>query len=244
VLGAAQGVAEVVPVSSSAHLALLPWLLDWPEPADRTTFAAGLHAGSCAGIAWALRDDVRRLRRTEICVLAAATAPAAVAGLLAGDVVEARLGTRPQLAWLLAAAGVLLWLADRSPQEHGVRGRDAAVAAVAQITALAPGVSRSGATLTALRLLRVERASAQRFALLMSLPITAGAAALSLLRADRTDLRALGGPLAAGIPAAAATAAMSTRGQARRAAVPVTAAALYRLGLAVVVAARHVKEQS
>jgi undecaprenyl-diphosphatase len=243
VLGAAQGIAEVIPVSSSAHLALLPWLLDWDEPSDRTTLAAGLHAGSCVGIAWALRDALRELSAPEIGVLAAASVPAAVAGLLAGEVVEARLGTRPQLALLLATAGVVLWLADRSPQEHGVRGRDAAAAAVAQVAALAPGVSRSGATLSALRLLRVERASAERFTLLMSLPITAGAAALSLLRAERADLRALARPLAAGIPAAAASAAMSTRGQARRAAVPVTAAALYRLGLAAVVAARHLKEK-
>ncbi|MDT7550952.1 MAG: undecaprenyl-diphosphatase, partial [Actinomycetota bacterium] len=94
-LGAAQGIAEVIPVSSSAHLALLPWLLDWDEPSDRTTLAAGLHAGSCLGIAWALRDALRELSAPEICVLAAASVPAAVAGLLAGEVVEARLGTRP-----------------------------------------------------------------------------------------------------------------------------------------------------
>ena len=62
VLGAVQGVAEVVPVSSSAQLALLPWLLGWDEAPDRTTFAAALHAGSCAGIAWALRDEIRQLR--------------------------------------------------------------------------------------------------------------------------------------------------------------------------------------
>lgn len=243
-LGAAQGVAEVVPVSSSAQLALLPWLLGWEEPADRTAFAAGLHAGSCGGIAWALRRDLRSLSSSELGVLAAASLPAALAGLVGGRLVEERLGTRPQLAWLLAGAGVVLWLADRSPQEHGVRGRDAAAAAIAQIAALAPGVSRSGATLSALRLLRVERASAERFTLLLSLPITAGAAGLSLIRADRRHLRRLAAPLAAGVPAAAIAAAMSTRGQSRRGGVPITAAALYRLGLAAVVAARHVREKS
>jgi undecaprenyl-diphosphatase len=220
-------------------VALLPWLLGWPGPNDRTTFAAGLHAGSCAGIAWAIRDDITGLIRTELVVLAAASVPAAVVGLLGGDVVETRLGGRGRLAALLAGAGVLMWAADRSPQEHGVRGRDAAVASLAQVCALAPGVSRSGATLTALRLCRVERASAQRFTLLMSLPITAGAAGLSLLRGTR-DGRAL----AAGIPAAAVAAAMSTTGQARRGAVPVGAAAIYRLALAAVVAVRHRKESS
>jgi undecaprenyl-diphosphatase len=184
------------------------------------------------------------LSTTELGVLAIASVPAAVAGLVAGGLVEERLGTRPQLAALLAGAGVVLWLADRCPEEHGVRGRDAAAAAVAQVAALAPGVSRSGATLSALRVLRVERASAERFTLLMSLPITAGAAALSLVRADRGHLRRLAGPLAAGIPAAVAAAAISTRGQARRGGVPVSAAAFYRLGLAAVVAVRHVREKS
>jgi undecaprenyl-diphosphatase len=238
-LGVAQGVAEVVPVSSSAQVALLPWLLGWPGPRDRTTFGAGLHAGSCAGIAWAVRNDIKRLSRRELVVLGAASVPAAIAGLVGEDVVENRLGGRGQLAALLAGAGLLMWVADRAPQEHGVRGRDAAAASLAQICALAPGVSRSGATLTALRLCRVERASAQRFTLLLSLPITAGAAGLSLLHGTR-DGRAL----AAGIPAAAIAAAMSTRGQARRGAVPVGATAIYRLGLAAVVAVRHRREKS
>ncbi len=77
VLGVAQGVAEVVPVSSSAQLVLLPWLLGWEQPADRTTFAAALHAGSCLGIAWALREDLRRLSvRDGVVFLASALQPA------------------------------------------------------------------------------------------------------------------------------------------------------------------------
>ncbi|TAL13260.1 MAG: undecaprenyl-diphosphate phosphatase, partial [Frankiales bacterium] len=70
-LGAVQGAAEVVPVSSSAQLVLVPWLLGWEQPADRTAFAAGLHAGSCAGLAWALRDELRRLTPREVLVLGA-----------------------------------------------------------------------------------------------------------------------------------------------------------------------------
>jgi undecaprenyl-diphosphatase len=219
---------------------LLPWLLGWPPAQDRTTFAAGLHAGSCAGIAWALRDDVRALDRRTAALLAASCVPAAVAGLLAADAVEQRLGRPPQLAALLAGAGAVLWLADRAPQTRGeVGAREALLAAVAQVVALAPGVSRSGATVTALRAAGVERAAANRFSLLMSLPVTAGAAALTLLRADRPPLR----ELAAGVPAAALAGAIAAATQRRRPGSPASGAALYRLGLAAVVAVRLVRSR-
>ena len=228
--------AEAVPVSSSAQLALLPGLLNRPAPAHRTTFAAALHAGSCAGVAWALRADLRRLTPREAVLVAATSVPAAVAGYVAADPVEARLGTRRQLAGLLAAAGVALWLADRRPADRDVQAGDAAAAAVAQVLALAPGVSRAGATLTALRLRRVDRAAAQRFTALMSLPVTAGAAGLTLVRADRRDLRDMAGPLAVGVPLAGVTAAAATA--ATRGGAPVTASALYRLALAAAVVRR------
>ncbi|MCW2667949.1 MAG: pyrophosphate phosphatase, partial [Frankiales bacterium] len=108
-----QGVAEVLPVSSSAHLALLPGLLGWPDPPHRTTFAAALHAGSTLGICWGLRRDLAALARSRTgrrtALLAAATSvPAAVAGLIGGDAVESRLGRPRQVAALLAGAGLLL----------------------------------------------------------------------------------------------------------------------------------------
>ena len=223
-------------MSSSAQLALLPWLLRRPEPPHRTTFAAALHAGSCAGVAWALRRDLRRLTAREALLVGATSVPAAVAGYLGADAVEARLGTRRQLAGLLASAGVVLWLADRRPGDRVVSAGPAAAAAIAQVVALAPGVSRTGATLTALRLLRVDRAAAYRFAALMSLPVTAGAAGLTLVRADRRDLRDVAGPLAVGVPVAAVTAAAATART--RAGAPVTASALYRLALAAAVVRR------
>ena len=232
-----------MPVSSSAQLTLLPWLLGWDEPAHRTTFAAALHAGSCAGLLWALREDLRRLTVRDALVVGATSVPAAVAGLLGADAVEARLGTRRQLAGLLAGAGALLWAADRRPQGRPLDARATAAAAVVQIVALAPGVSRSGATLTALRLRGVDRAVAQRFSLLMSLPVTAGAAGLTLLRADPRDLRDMRAPLAAGVPVAALAAAVSTAGQRRRGGVPVAASALYRLGLAAAVVVRLQREK-
>jgi undecaprenyl-diphosphatase len=263
-LGGAQGVAEVVPVSSSAQLVLLPWLLRWEEPADRTAFAAGLHAGSCAGITWALRRELWQLDRRTALQVAAGSVPAALAGLLAADAVEQRLGRPPQLAALLAGAGALLWWADARAERHAdhpaeqhadrpadhadhpddltaarpLTDREAAYAALAQVTALVPGVSRSGATLTALRLAGVDRASAQRFTLLLSLPVTAGAALLTLWRADRSVARAVAPGAVTAALAGATTVTRLTHGRTT----PLRAAAVYRLGLAAVVARRLRRE--
>lgn len=228
-------------MSSSAQLVLLPWLLRWEQPPDRTAFVAGLHAGSCLGIAWGLRRDLRDLDRRTAAHVAAATVPAAVAGLLAADAVEQRLGRPPQLAALLAGAGALLWWADARAERRAPRpltGREVAYAALAQVAALVPGVSRSGATLTALRLAGVDRTSAARFTLLLSLPVTAGAAALTLARADRSVARAVApGAVTAALAGAATVTLLATRasGSAR-------GAAVYRLGLAAVVARRLLRE--
>lgn len=229
-----QGVAEVVPVSSSAQLVLVPWLLGWPPPADRTTFAAGLHAGSCVGIAWALRRERPTVR--ELVLVAGTSVPAALAGLLAADAVEERLGRPPQLAALLAGAGGLMWWVDARAGAGAagpVRGRAALLAGAAQVIALVPGVSRSGATLTALRAAGVGRAEAERFSLLMSLPVTAGAAGLTLLRARAAPPGTAPGAAAAAVAGALATTALlSHPGR------PLRGAALFRLALAAVVAVR------
>ena len=255
-LGLVQGVAEVVPVSSSAQLVLLPWLLRWPQPDDRTAFAAGLHAGSCLGIAWALRHDLVALDRRTCRHLAAATVPAAIAGLVAADVVEERLGRPPQLAALLAGAGALLWWVDaraertsggdalgrrvarRPGSARDVTPRQAAYAGLAQVAALVPGVSRSGATLTALRLAGVDRRAAHHFTLLLSLPVTAGAAVLTLARADRS----VAGAVTPGAVAAAVAGATTATLSLRRGSGSARGAALYRLGLAAVVVRRLVRE--
>ena len=257
-LGLVQGVAETVPVSSSAQLTLLPVALGWPDawPQGRTTLAAALHAGSCAGLLFAARADVRALlttssgRRTAALV-AAATVPASVAGALLADPVEQRLGRPGPTAALLAAGGVLLWLADRRPQRHRQVGAPyAGAAALAQVLALAPGVSRSGATLTALRGCAVARPAAHRFSLLMSLPVTGGAAVFGLARAVRRDRSGASapagagtpgtpwGPLAVAVPVAAISAALTHRLLSARPDRSATGAALYRVALAGVVGAR------
>lgn len=223
--------AEVVPVSSSAQLTLLPWLLRWEPPEDRTTFAAALHAGSCLGLTVALRRDLTTLDRRTAKLALLTSLPAAAAGLLAQDAVERRLGRPGPTAALMAGAGVLLWVADRRPESRGVGPREAGVAALAQVVALAPGVSRAGATLTVLRALGVRRDEAARFSMLMSFPVTAGAALLTMVRA-RTTPAPVPTALAAGSAFVTAAAVdRASRGF-------VSAATLYRAGLATAVAVR------
>jgi undecaprenyl-diphosphatase len=160
-----------------------------------------------------------------------ASLPAAAAGLVAQDAIERRLGRPGPTAALLAGAGVLLWAADRRPQDKGVGPVEAAVAGLAQVVALAPGVSRSGATLTALRARGVRRDEAVRFSMLMSLPVTAGAALLTMVRANTAPPA---GPTGLAAVTALTTAVTVNRASRRF----VSAAAVYRLGLATAVAVR------
>lgn len=231
-----QGVAEVHPVSSSAQLALLPWLLGWEPPSDRTRFAAGLHAGSAVGLALALRQDLADLGTTDRRRLVLSALPAAGAGALAQRAVERRLGRPVPTAALLALGGAALGWADaraeRRPRPSVPRPgeTDLAVAALAQVAALAPGVSRTGATLTALRARGVDRSSAYRLSLLMSLPVTLGAAGLTAVR-GRALPPAVPTALAGGSAYLSARLLRPSRGT-------VTAAVAYRLLLAAGVTAK------
>lgn len=198
---------------------------------DRTTFAAGLHAGSAAGIALALRPSVGELVR-----VLPATVPAAVVGLVGQDAVERRLGRPGPTAGLLAVVGLTLAFADRRAASRAVDPSDLRAAGAAQVAALVPGVSRSGATLLALRWRRVRRQDALRTSLIMSLPVTIGAAGLTAVRSRRTP--AVLPTLVAG--GASYLTARRVVGSSRL----YSGSALYRLGLAAAVAARLRKEKS
>lgn len=216
-------------MSSSAQLSLLPLLFGGPPVGGRNSLAAGLHAGSCVGVAWSLRADLRTLDRRTAAQLALSTVPAAVAGLLAGDGLEP--GPRGT-AVLLAGAGLLMWAADRRPGDGTPGPRELAWASVAQVVALAPGVSRAGATLTALRMCRVPRDQAATVSMLMSLPITAGAALLTSLRVRP------GRDVLIGAPVAALTAGL-LGARARASPTLLSGSALYRLALAGAVLAQQ-----
>jgi undecaprenyl-diphosphatase len=198
VLGLVQGLTELLPISSSGHLILVPWAADWTylKENDRfnQTFDVALHLGTLVAVGayfWAdivrlVGAFVRSLGRRRIDTpderiawfVLVATIPAGIVGLAGEDAIADSLGEPWQIAILLAAGAVLLWWADRTPQERSMgdlRLRHAVVMGMAQALALAPGVSRSGITITAGRFMRLDRDAAARFSFLLLLPTVLGA---------------------------------------------------------------------
>jgi undecaprenyl-diphosphatase len=199
VLGIVQGATELLPISSSGHLILVPWAADWryleTHPDFNKTFDVALHLGTLVAVVVYFWTDIVRLVRAWFRSLARraiatdeeriawyvaiATVPAAIAGAAGEGFIEDHLGDPWQIAILLAAFGLLLWLADRvsarrSIEEIGWKG--AVGVGLAQSLALMPGVSRAGVTITAGRLLRLDRDQAARLAFLLLVPIVFGAA--------------------------------------------------------------------
>jgi undecaprenyl-diphosphatase len=200
-LGLTQGLTEFLPISSSGHLILVPWLGDWhylEQHEDfNKTFDVALHLGTLVAAVAYFRRDIWRLLRAWLRSVAAravrddderlawlivvATIPAALAGAALEDFISKRLGDPWQIAILLAVFGVLLWIADRSPEDRRLEDigtRTAFIVGCAQAIALAPGVSRSGITITAARFLRLGRDAAARFSFLLLIPIVLGAVVL------------------------------------------------------------------
>jgi len=201
VLGLVQGFTELLPISSSGHLILVPWLGDWTylEQHDsfNQTFDVALHLGTLVAVvvyfrrdlatlvaAW-LRSVAARAIRNEdervAWLLVVATVPAALIGAAGEDVIAERLGEPWQIAMLLAVGAALLWLADRRPARRRMAdlGLVAALGVgLAQSLALAPGVSRSGITITAGRFLGLDRDQAARLSFLLLVPIVLGAVLL------------------------------------------------------------------
>jgi undecaprenyl-diphosphatase len=198
VLGIVQGATELLPISSSGHLILVPWLFEWEyletHEEFNQTFDVALHVGTLvAVVAYFWRDVVRlvaawarsvRRRRVETAdervawFVAIATVPAAAVGALGEDLIAEHLGEPWQIAIFLAVFGVVLWLADRTPARRSMSdlGPGTAIAVgLAQSLALMPGVSRSGITITAARFLGLDRDSAARFSFLLLIPIVFGA---------------------------------------------------------------------
>ncbi len=230
-LGALQGPAELLPVSSSGHLALVPRLLGWSYSdlpgGVRKTFEVALHAGSAPVLALA----AARGPRLDARGVALTLAPAALAGLLLESPIEERLGSARSVALAQVAAGAALIAADLRPgRRTRIRRRDQAAVGLAQAAALVPGVSRSGAAITAARLLGLDRRSAAALSLSAALPVTVGATLLKGARAAGGDLpRELHRPMALGAGAAFASALVSLP-LARRAP-PLRLVGAYRIAL-------------
>jgi undecaprenyl-diphosphatase len=200
VLGLVQGATELLPISSSGHLILVPWLANWEylkeHDAFNQTFDVSLHLGTLVAVVAYFRADIarlavawlgtlrsRRIRTADERIawyVAAATVPAAIVGALGENLIAENLGEPWQIAILLALFGCLLFVADRRPEtkEMSQVGLKAAVGVgLAQSLSLMPGVSRSGITITAGRFLGLDRDSAARFSFLLLVPITFGAVA-------------------------------------------------------------------
>lgn len=198
VLGIVQGLSEFLPISSSGHLALVPWLFGWKEltadPDLNRTFDVALHIGTFVGAAAYFRTDLVRLikaaatslrhRRVETddqrlaWLLLIASVPAATIGVVLDSALEGHYGPEWLIGVMLIVFGLLLWYADHLFGHREVddfRLRDALLMGFGQALALQPGVSRSGVTMTVGRWLRFDRDPAARISFLMSLPIIGGA---------------------------------------------------------------------
>jgi undecaprenyl-diphosphatase len=236
-LGLVQGPAELLPVSSSAHVELLAWLLGWEHaelPGERRKeVEVALHAGT----ALALAATGGRAALARPAFLALATAPPALAGLALERVIERRLGTPRSIAFGLLAGSAAMALADRAPASRGAADAGAADAlwlGAAQALALIPGVSRSGAVRAAARARGFARADAAQLSRELALGVLAGATALKAARlAQARPPRARLLTLGAGAAAAAAS-SLAALGAARRLGdrEPLAAWAAYRTAVA------------
>jgi len=197
VMGIVQGLTEFLPVSSSGHLIIVPYLLGWDDAfITSLAFSVMLHMGTLVALLVYFRADWLRLvpaglaavrdrslrddpDRRLAWLLIAATIPAALAGLLLNDLIEQRFRQVGLVALMLVVGGVILWLADRwGRRDRGIGDVTFPVAlgiGAAQALALVPGISRSGISISAARLAGLDREAAARFSFLMATPVTAGA---------------------------------------------------------------------
>jgi undecaprenyl-diphosphatase len=226
IMGIVQGLTEFLPVSSSGHLIIVPFLLGWTDPfLTSLAFSVMLHIGTLiallvyfradwlrlvpAGLA-AIRD--RSLRgdpdRRLAWLLIVATIPAAIAGALLNDIVESNVREPGLVALMLVIGAVILWLADRwGARTKGVEDVTFPLAfgiGVAQAVALIPGISRSGISISAARFAGLDREAAARFSFLMATPVTAGAAVFEIrkLATGEAGVTVSLGPLLVGMVAA------------------------------------------
>jgi undecaprenyl-diphosphatase len=204
VLGLIQGLTEFLPISSSAHLTLAPWFFGWPDPG--LTFDIALHVGTLLAVVAFFWKDWLRLIRNGLTkglatpdgrlfwFLAAASVPGAAAGVLFEEQAETIFRGPLLIAAMLAAMGVVLFLADRMAARRiasaePTLGRSLAVG-LAQALAIVPGVSRSGITMATGLFAGMTREAAARFSFLLSTPMIAGAAVFKLRHLSRSAVDA------------------------------------------------------
>lgn len=204
VLGLVQGLSEFLPISSSGHLLLVPWLLDWHDFDDASTekaFDVALHIGTLVACIAYFRKDLTKyvvagvqtvVHRDQpvttdgrvAWLLLLSTVPAAAVGALFESSIDEHLGTPGIIAVSLILGGLLLAFADRASGTRKIErygARDAIAVGAAQALALNPGTSRSGITITAGRFLGFDRDAAARISFLMMIPVTGGAVTFKMV---------------------------------------------------------------
>jgi undecaprenyl-diphosphatase len=225
VMGIVQGLTEFLPVSSSGHLIIVPALAGWNDPfLNSLAFSVMLHIGTLAALLLYFQSDWRRLIPAGLAALrdrsldgdgdrrlawliAVATIPALMFGLLLNDLVETRFREVGLVAVMLVVGGAILWLADRRGSrrllEVDLTFPKALAIGGAQALALVPGISRSGISISAGLFAGLDRQSAARFSFLMATPVTAAAAAYETFKVVRGDfgLGIEAGPLVVGMVA-------------------------------------------
>jgi len=197
-LGLTQGASEFAPISSSGHLILVPWMLDIPivRQADlNKTFDVALHMGTLLGaviyfrhdlarylVAWFRSLGSRHIETTDerlAWALVIGTIPAVLVGAALEEVIQENLSQPWLIAVMFVAFGVVLWLVDRIMAQarafETIGVRTGLYLGIAQSLALQPGVSRSGVTMTAARLIGLDREASARFSFLLSIPVVLGA---------------------------------------------------------------------
>lgn len=194
-LGAVQGLAEFLPISSSAHLVLVRWILGWSEfvggPVVEKAFDVILHAGTFVAVVWYFWNDLKvfflsftkthynRLNQKLVAMLIVSTIPGALFGVLFEHATESYFSTPKYIAIFLLSLGVILWIAEATSglnrDLEEMTWKDAILIGLAQAFAIFPGFSRSGITITAALFLGIKRGSAARYSFLMSIPIIGGA---------------------------------------------------------------------
>ena len=180
VLGIIQGLTEFLPISSSAHLILLPRFLGWTDPG--LAFDVALHLGTLAGVLAYFWQDLWDIPRKTVGFLIVATVPGAVAGLLLEHKAETVFRSPALIAGALILMGAALavadWRGNGDKKISDLTLKKAILIGLAQGLALIPGVSRSGVTITTALAIGLERREAARFSFLLSIPIIAGAGML------------------------------------------------------------------
>jgi len=216
ILAIVQGITEFLPISSSGHLVLVPYLFEWAD--QGLAFDVAVHVGSLAAVCIFFRKDIASLLSGGVQILggnvktaesrmalaiALGTVPAAMAGLLFASWIEQNLRDPAVIVYTLAGYGILMALADRYGRRErsisDVGYKDALIIGCAQALSLVPGTSRSGVTITAARILGFERQDAARFSFLLSAPVILLAAGYKFVEMISSGVSVAWGQLGLGV---------------------------------------------